>query len=122
MDDTWAAYPRSNKIHHTTANEGLLSTKIEGLRKTIDRHELSQEDVWKMEREKGWIEEQIAKQEDVLEGQFAALEEAKENCSVIYRLLEQRVEEYNSMARYLELVPQTVKHAKGFSELRGQAG
>ena len=53
------------------------STKIDELRGTIDGQELSQEDVRRMEREKARIEEQIS-HVSVLEGQVAALKEAKE--------------------------------------------
>ncbi|KAL7529569.1 hypothetical protein ACHAXR_003033, partial [Thalassiosira sp. AJA248-18] len=66
------------------------SSKIEQLRKTINSQELSQEDVRKMEREKSRIEEQIVKQNSVLEGQAAALTEAREKWSAIYQLLEQQ--------------------------------
>ena len=44
---------------------------------------------------------------------MAALKEAQEKWSAIYQLLEQKVEEYNSQARQLELAPKTAKHAKG---------
>lgn len=89
------------------------STKIEQLRLTIDGQELSQEDVRRMEREKARIEEQIARQGSILEGQVAALKEAKEKWCAIYKLLEQKVDEYNARARQLELIPQTAKHARG---------
>lgn len=89
------------------------SDNIEQLRKTINSQELSQEDVRRMEREKARVEEQIAKQKSVLEGQVAALTEAREKWNAIYELLEQNVEEYNAKARQLELVPSSAKHAKG---------
>lgn len=66
-----------------------------------------------MEREKTRIEEQVMKQSRVLEGQAAALKEAQEKWSAIYQLLEQRVEEYNAMAKQVELIPKNAKHAKG---------
>jgi SMC interacting uncharacterized protein involved in chromosome segregation len=88
-------------------------TKIEQLRRTIDGQELSQEDVRRMEREKARIEEQISRQGSVLEGQVAALKEAKEIWCAFYKLLEQKVNEYNTRARQLELVPETAKHARG---------
>ena len=89
------------------------SMKIEQLRQTIDGQELSQEDVRRMEREKARIEEQILKQGSVLEGHTAALKEAKEKWCAIYKLLEQKVTEYNTRARQLELIPETAKHARG---------
>ena len=89
------------------------STKIDELRGTIDGQELSQEDVRRMEREKARIEEQISKHGSVLEGQVAALEEAKEKWRAIFKLLERKVDEYNARARQLELVPETARHARG---------
>jgi SMC interacting uncharacterized protein involved in chromosome segregation len=89
------------------------STKIDELRGTIDGQELSQEDVRRMEREKTRIEEQISKHGSVLEGQVAALKEAKEKWCAIYKLLERKVDEYNARARQLELVPETARHARG---------
>ena len=69
------------------------SDNIEQLRKTINSQELSQEDVRRMEREKARVEEQIAKQKSVLEGQVAALTEAREKWNAIYELLEQNVQQ-----------------------------
>ena len=89
------------------------STMIERLRGTINGQELSQEDVRRMEREKARIEEQISKHGSVLEGQVAALKEAKEKWCAIYKLLERKVDEYNARARQLELIPETAKHARG---------
>ena len=89
------------------------STKIEQLRQTINSQELSQEDVRRMEREKIRVEEQIGKQSSILEGQVAVLTEAQEKWNAIYKLLEQKVEEYNGKASQLELVPSKAKHAKG---------
>jgi SMC interacting uncharacterized protein involved in chromosome segregation len=89
------------------------STKIEQLRGTIDGQELSQEDVRRMEREKARIEDLISRHGGVLEGQVAALKEAKEKWCAIYKLLERKVDEYNARARQLELVPETSKHARG---------
>jgi hypothetical protein len=89
------------------------SMKIEQLRQTIDGQELSQEDVRRMEREKARIEEQISKQGSVLEGQTAALKEAKEKWCAVYKLLEQKVTEYNTRARQLELIPEVARHARG---------
>jgi len=86
---------------------------IEQLRGTINGQELSQEDVRRMEREKARIKEQISKHVSVLEGQIAALKEAKEKWCAIYKLLEQKLNEYNTRARQLELVPETAKHARG---------
>eukprot|EP00571_Detonula_confervacea_P007692 CAMPEP_0172324148 /NCGR_PEP_ID=MMETSP1058-20130122/50580_1 /TAXON_ID=83371 /ORGANISM="Detonula confervacea, Strain CCMP 353" /LENGTH=703 /DNA_ID=CAMNT_0013040345 /DNA_START=80 /DNA_END=2191 /DNA_ORIENTATION=- len=89
------------------------SNTIEQLRHTINSQELSQEDVRRMEREKSRMEEQIAKQSSILEGQVAVLKEAQEKWCAIYQLLEQGVEEYNTHARQLELIPKNAKHAKG---------
>jgi len=86
---------------------------IATLRDTIDGQELSQEDVRRMTREKERIEEQTVKQTSILEGQVAALTEAKEKWVAIFKLLEQKVNEYNARARQLELIPETAKHAKG---------
>jgi SMC interacting uncharacterized protein involved in chromosome segregation len=86
---------------------------IEQLRGTINGQELSQEDVRRMEREKARKEEQISKHVSVLEGQVAALKEAKDKWCLIYKLLERKVDEYNARARQLELIPETAKHARG---------
>lgn len=86
---------------------------IATLRDTINGQELSQEDVRRMTREKERIEEQTVKQTSILEGQIAALTEAKEKWVAIFMLLEQKVNEYNARARQLELIPETAKHAKG---------
>lgn len=86
---------------------------IATLRDTINGQELSQEDVRRMTREKERIEEQTVKQTSILEGQVAALTEAKEKWVAIFKLLEQKVNEYNARARQLELIPETAKHAKG---------
>lgn len=86
---------------------------IATLRDTINGQELSQEDVRRMTREKERIEEHTVKQTSILEGQVAALTEAKEKWVAIFKLLEQKVNEYNARARQLELIPETAKHAKG---------
>ena len=102
-------------IEKSTSEQEMedYSTKIKQLRETINSQELSQEDVRRMEREKIRVEEQIAKQNTILEGNVASLKEAQEKWSAIYQLLEQKVEEYNSQARQLELIPKNAKHAKG---------
>ena len=102
-------------IEKSTSEQEMedYSTKIKQLRETINSQELSQEDVRRMEREKIRVEEQIAKQNTILEGNVAALKEAQEKWSAIYQLLEQKVEEYNGQARQLELIPKNAKHAKG---------
>jgi len=102
-------------IEKSTSEQEMedYSTKIKQLRETINSQELSQEDVRRMEREKIRVEEQIAKQNTILEGNAAALKEAQEKWSAIYQLLEQKVEEYNGQARQLELIPKNAKHAKG---------
>lgn len=89
------------------------SSNIDELRKTINSQELSQEDVRRMEREKSRIEEQILKQNSLLERQVAALTEAHEKWLAMYTLLEGKVQEYNGRASQLELVPPSAKHAKG---------
>ena len=101
-------------IEKSTSEQEMedYSTKIKQLHETINSQELSQEDVRKMEREKIRVEEQIAKQNTILEGNVAALKEAQEKWSAIYQLLEQKVEEYNGQARQLELIPKNAKHAK----------
>jgi SMC interacting uncharacterized protein involved in chromosome segregation len=86
---------------------------IAALRNTIDGQELSQEDVRRMTQEKGRIEEHFAKLARILEGQVAALMEAKEKWCAIVKLLVQKVNEYNARARQLELIPEAAKHAKG---------
>mmetsp|Transcript_5498 Transcript_5498/g.11975 ORF Transcript_5498/g.11975 Transcript_5498/m.11975 type:complete len:733 (+) Transcript_5498:145-2343(+) len=98
----------------TTQNEiNECTKKIEQLRKTIDGQELSQEDVRRMERERSRIEEQVARQNAVLEGEAAALKEAEEKWLAMYRLLERNVAEYNAAARRVGLIPEGAKHAGG---------
>lgn len=86
---------------------------IAALRDTIHGQELSQEDVRRMTRKKERIEEQINNQASVLEAQVATLKEAKEKWCTIFKLLEQKVDEYNARASQLELIPETARHAKG---------
>jgi SMC interacting uncharacterized protein involved in chromosome segregation len=79
---------------------------IAELRNTIDGQELSQDDVRRMTREKGCIDEHFSKMACILEGQVAALMKAKEKWCAIVKLLVQKVNEYNTRARQLELIPE----------------
>lgn len=49
----------------------------------------------------------------VLEGRVATLTEAKGKWCANFKLLEQRVDEYNECVRQLELIPEIAKHEKG---------
>ena len=86
---------------------------IQRLKETIGSQELSQEDVRRMNREKDRLDAQIEKQNKVLNGHLNMLKETEEKWTACFQLLEQAVQEYNSKAADLELVPVTAKHAKG---------
>lgn len=86
---------------------------IQRLKDTIGSQELSQEDVRRMNREKDRLDVQIEKQNDILNGHLNMLKEAEEKWSACFQLLERTVQEYNSKATDLELIPETAKHAKG---------
>lgn len=86
---------------------------IQRLKDTIGSQELSQEDVRRMNREKDHLDMQIDKQNDILNGHLSVLKEAEEKWLACFQLLERTVQEYNSKATNLELIPETAKHAKG---------
>lgn len=110
----------TNKVETLTIEKSTMEAEMEDCIKTIQRlkdtigsQELSQEDVRRMNREKDHLEVQIGKQNDILKGHLNALKEAEEKWSACFRLLERTVQEYNSKATNLELIPETAKHAKG---------
>lgn len=110
----------TNKVETLTMEKSTMEGEMEDCAKTIQRlkdtigsQELSQEDVRRMNREKDHLEVQIEKQNDILNGHLNALKEAEEKWTACFQLLERTVQEYNSSATDLELIPETAKHAKG---------
>lgn len=97
----------------TQEEMAACTARIEQLRETIDKQELSQEDVRRMEREKARIEEQVAKQDSIREGHAAALKEAEEKRRALHEALERSVEGYNAAARRVGLAPVGARHAGG---------
>ncbi len=95
------------------AEMGDCAKTIQRLKDTIGSQELSQEDVRRMNREKDRLDVQIQKQNDILNGHLNMLKEVEEKWSACFQLLERTVQEYNSKATDLELIPETAKHAKG---------
>jgi len=95
------------------AEMGDCAKTIQRLKDTIGSQELSQEDVRRMNREKDRLDVQLQKQNDILNGHLNMLKEAEEKWSACFQLLERTVQEYNSKATDLELIPETAKHAKG---------
>lgn len=110
----------TNKVETLTMEKSTMegemadcAKNIQRLKDTIGSQELSQEDVRRMTREKDRLDVQIEKQNDILNGHLNALKEADEKWSACLQLLERTVQEYNSKAANLELIPETAKHAKG---------
>jgi len=110
----------TNKVETLTMEKSTMEAEMEDCAKTIQRlkdtigsQELSQEDVRRMNREKDRLDVQIEKQNDILNGHLNMLKEAEEKWSACFQLLERTVQEYNSKATDLELIPETAKHAKG---------
>mmetsp|Transcript_19429 Transcript_19429/g.33117 ORF Transcript_19429/g.33117 Transcript_19429/m.33117 type:complete len:706 (-) Transcript_19429:92-2209(-) len=110
----------TNKVETLTMEKTTMEAEMEDCAKTIQRlkdtigsQELSQEDVRRMQREKDRLDVQIEKQNDILNGHLNMLKEAEEKWSACFQLLERTVQEYNSKATDLELIPETAKHAKG---------
>ena len=110
----------TNKIETLTIEKSSVEAKMEDCAKTIQQlkdtigsQELSQEDVRRMNREKDRLNEQIEQQNDILNGRLNMLKEEEEKYLSCFQLLERTVQEYNSKATDLELIPETSKHAKG---------
>lgn len=110
----------TNKVETLTMEKSTMEAEMEDCAKTIQKlkdtigsQELSQEDVRRMNREKDRLDVQIEKQNDILNGHLNMLKEAEEKWSSCFQLLERTVQEYNSKATDLELIPETSKHAKG---------
>jgi hypothetical protein len=110
----------TNKVETLTMEKTTMEAEMEDCAKTIQRlkdtigsQELSQEDVRRMQREKDRLDVQIEKQNDILNGHLNMLKEAEEKWSACFQLLERTVQEYNSKATDLELIPEAAKHAKG---------
>lgn len=110
----------TNKVETLTMEKSTMEAEMADCAKTIQRlkdtigsQELSQEDVRRMNREKDRLDVQIEKQNDILNGHLNALKESEEKLSACFQLLERTVQEYNSKATNLELIPETAKHAKG---------
>lgn len=90
-----------------------ISNNIERLKSVIGKQELTVDDVRKMERHKLRLEEMCAQKKSVLDGHLNAIKEAEEKYAKCMELLNAAVEEYNSKARGLELIPETAKNAHG---------
>lgn len=90
-----------------------ISNNIERLKSVIGKQELTVDDVRKMERHKLRLEEMCAQKKSVLDGHLNAIKEAEEMYAKCMELLNAAVEEYNSKARGLELIPETAKNAHG---------
>jgi FtsZ-binding cell division protein ZapB len=66
-----------------------------------------------MERHKLKLKEMCAQKKSVLDGHLIAIKEAEEKYAKCTELLNVAVEEYNSKAKGLELIPETAKNAHG---------
>jgi kinetochore protein NDC80 len=90
-----------------------ITQNIHRLNQSIQNQELTVDDVRKMERHKLRLEEQYAHKKTVLDGHANAVKEAREKYAHCIELLSAAVEEYNSKAVGLELIPATAKNAQG---------
>lgn len=103
------------------------SANIDRLKSIIGSQELTVDDVRKMERQKIRLEEQCAQKKTVLEGHVNALKETEQKYTQCMELLNTAIEEYNSKARGLELIPEKAKNANGekieiqLSEKKGES-
>lgn len=103
------------------------SANIDRLKSIIGSQELTVDDVRKMERQKIRLEEQCEQKKTVLEGHVNALKETEQKYTQCIALLNTAVEEYNSKARGLELIPDKAKNANGekieiqLSEKKGES-
>lgn len=87
--------------------------KIEQLRITLGRQELSTVDVRRMKRETELCENKIAEETRKLDEEVAALGEAQDKLSAVNKLLQDSVDNYNAKARQLALIPESAKYAGG---------
>ena len=103
------------------------SANIDRLKSIIGSQELTIDDVRKMERQKIRLEEQCEQKKTALEGHVNALKETEQKYTQCIALLNTAVEEYNSKARGLELIPDKAKNANGekieiqLSEKKGES-